>query len=320
MNQSMSVSAWVGFSIMFSVSLILNMKMLSRGLGCKFTTTVTALHFFSTWILLEVMCVQKKIEEPSKVPVKNAIAMSLLLVSSILFMNFNLVMNSIGFYQMSKLCCIPYIVIFTMIFNKQKYSLWELLSLALLLVGVGLFSISDVEINFFGTVVAICGVITSSHSQIMMGSIQHQFDISGAAAQLVAAPYEVILGSIAAVSIEFWGEKSFLTYQFSLKDWVLIGTSCLLAVGVNVCGFGLIGKTSPVTYQVVGHIKTILLLVSGYILFPSNWTSKAQMIKSIVGIIVALIGVISYTFVKLHTPEEEKKGVEVNSKDNQPEA
>ena len=41
--------------------------------------------------------------------------------------------------------------------------------------------------------------------------------------------------------------------QGSEMAWIAL--SCVLALSVNLCTYGLIGKTSAVTYQVVGHAK-----------------------------------------------------------------
>lgn len=51
--------------------------------------------------------------------------------------------------------------------------------------------------------------------------------------------------------------------------WIVLGT-CFLALMVNLCSFGLIGRTSAITFQVVGHAKTCLVLVGGYVFFPSH--------------------------------------------------
>ncbi|EEC71719.1 hypothetical protein OsI_04250 [Oryza sativa Indica Group] len=55
--------------------------------------------------------------------------------------------------------------------------------------------------------------------------------------------------------------------------------------------FLVIGKTSPVTYQVVGHLKTCIILGFGYVLFnnPFSW-------RNILGILLALLGMILYSF------------------------
>ena len=57
--------------------------------------------------------------------------------------------------------------------------------------------------------------------------------------------------------------------------WIVLAT-CFLALAVNLCSFGLIGKTSAITFQVVGHAKTCLVLIGGYVLFPSKLSDTQQ--------------------------------------------
>jgi solute carrier family 35 protein E3 len=52
-----------------------------------------------------------------------------------------------------------------------------------------------------------------------------------------------------------------------------------------------IGKTSPVTYQVLGHLKTCLVLAFGYTLLHDPFT-----IRNIIGILVAIIGMGLYSY------------------------
>lgn len=59
--------------------------------------------------------------------------------------------------------------------------------------------------------------------------------------------------------------------------------SCLIAVSVNFSTFLVIGKTSPVTYQVLGHLKTCLILAFGYTLLHDPFTER-----NIIGILIAI--------------------------------
>lgn len=49
----------------------------------------------------------------------------------------------------------------------------------------------------------------------------------------------------------------------------VLGT-CALAVMVNAATFFLLGKTSPVSYQVMGHLKTVLVLGGGFLFFDTS--------------------------------------------------
>ena len=75
-----------------------------------------------------------------------------------------------------------------------------------------------------------------------------------------------------------------------------IAFTCFAAIAVNLVTFALIGKTSAVTYQVVGHLKTCLTLLGGYIMFDSK--AAALSIYNVAGVIIALIGMMLYGDIK----------------------
>lgn len=220
-------------------------------------------------------------------------------MTSIVSMNFNLAANSIGFYQMSKLCAIPYMIVYNLIRRRQRYEAGEYISLGILLIGVGMFSISDVEVNLLGTIYAIIAVASTAHNQMLTGDLQREYQISGPELQLALLPEEFSLGVVSATALENIGEGSFAMARFAFGEMGLMLATCVFAIGVNVSTFQLIGKTSSITYQVIGHAKTVLLLVFGYLFFPSPWESTEQQVRAMMGIVLALFGVFMYTKVKI---------------------
>ena len=81
------------------------------------------------------------------------------------------------------------------------------------------------------------------------------------------------------------GESCFVSMQG------FITLSCLIAVSVNFSTFLVIGKTSPVTYQVLGHLKTCLVLAFGYTLLHDPFTPR-----NIAGILIAVLGMLLYSY------------------------
>lgn len=75
----------------------------------------------------------------------------------------------------------------------------------------------------------------------------------------------------------------------SLQFFIVL--SCLISVSVNFSTFLVIGKTSAVTYQVLGHLKTCLVLAFGYVLLhdPFRW-------RNILGISIAVVGMVIYSY------------------------
>ena len=78
-----------------------------------------------------------------------------------------------------------------------------------------------------------------------------------------------------------------------------------MSVSVNFSTFLVIGKTSPVTYQVLGHLKTCLVLTFGYVLLhdPFSW-------RNILGILIAVVGMVLYSY--FCTVETQQKNSEVS--------
>ncbi|KAI9351968.1 hypothetical protein BDR26DRAFT_850142 [Obelidium mucronatum] len=74
-----------------------------------------------------------------------------------------------------------------------------------------------------------------------------------------------------------------------LGAWVL--ASCLLSVLTNLFGFAVIKETSAMTYQVVGHAKTVLTLAIGALLFGADGMAGTKG----AGILIALAGMVFYS-------------------------
>ncbi|OHT06852.1 integral membrane protein [Tritrichomonas foetus] len=307
---------WIIGSVASSTSLIMMNKYVMSNYGFRYPTILTAYHFLVTYFLLEAMCRMGLFKRATNIPSLKCWMLGAFSVGGVVFMNFNLQMNSVGFYQLSKLCCIPFIVIYNYLFENKKTPTDTLYSLSCLLVGIALFSVNDVQLNIPGSIMAIFAVIFVSMSQLQTGNLQREYSVNGPALQLSTAFQQFLIALFSSFFIEFYGERSVLNHDFQTKEVIIIIMTGLIAVGANACAFGLIGKTSPVTYQVVGHCKTILIFSFGLILFPPTQTeTTAQLTKKIIGLVIAMIGVIFYTYFELKrketgfkkpTPEDEE--------------
>lgn len=272
-------------------------------------TSLTAFHFITTYFLLEIMCRIGLFERATQYPAKCRWRLAAYGVSSVVFMNYNLARNSVGFYQLSKMCNIPTIVLYNFFINHTTTPLNKLIALAILLTGVGLYSVNDVELNFWGTIIAIIAVISTACFQITAGSDQKEYSMSGPQVQHASAFQQFVLCFIAAVTTEFFNPKhTIMDHSFSQREVMLIGLTGVIAVGVNVSCFGIIGKTSALTYQVVGHVKTTLILLIGFVFFPPTKTaSHSQTVKTAIGMAISMVGIIMYTSIGLMSKGDNKE-------------
>ena len=74
--------------------------------------------------------------------------------------------------------------------------------------------------------------------------------------------------------------------------------SCSLAVFCNMSQYLCIGRFSATSFQVLGHMKTVCVLILGWILFDSALT-----VKNILGMLLAVMGMVVYSW----AVEAEKK-------------
>lgn len=72
---------------------------------------------------------------------------------------------------------------------------------------------------------------------------------------------------------------------------VFILLSCALAVFCNVSQYLCIGRFSAVSFQVLGHMKTVCVLTLGWLLFDSELTPK-----NILGMVIAVLGMLIYSW------------------------
>jgi solute carrier family 35 protein E3 len=291
---------WIVGSIASSTSILMMNKFVMDKYHFSSPSFLTAYHFLVTSGVLELMCRMKLFERAKHMPQLPRWILGFASVGGVVLMNFNLKLNSVGFYQLSKLMCIPTIVLYNFFWLDKRTPWRTMLSLGILLVGISLFTVNDVQVNVLGSITAMFAVGFVTVSQVKTGTVQKEFGINGPAAQHSSAFHQFVMALIAAVFTETHGPNSVLDHEFQRPEVIIIILTGFVSVSVNVCAFGLIGKTSAVTYQVVGHCKTILIFVFGLMLFPANESeTRSQFIKKIIGLVIAMSGVIYYTFLEL---------------------
>ena len=83
--------------------------------------------------------------------------------------------------------------------------------------------------------------------------------------------------------------KWITSYEWSVPSATCLVFSCLFAVLVNVSQFLCLGRFSAVSYQVVGHAKTILVLLLGWACFGGVLSSNQT-----IGMALAVSGMVLY--------------------------
>lgn len=215
----------------------------------------------------------------------------------VVFSNLSLQFNSVGFYQVMKHLTVAAVVaIEAVVFRRVlPRPLWA--PVACLCVGIAITGATDFQLNVTGTVCAVLNVVFTAFYQIWCGALQRSLGANPLQLQLYIAPMSAV-GLLPFVPLLDDYRRS---SPASIWAWTptpgvvgLIALTGVLAFCVNVSIFWVIGRTSAVSYNVLGHAKTTTLLTLDYVAFgrPLEWANAT-------GLVVAITGVVTYTQQKL---------------------
>ncbi|KAF6159764.1 hypothetical protein GIB67_030022 [Kingdonia uniflora] len=286
------VGAW-GMNIISSVGIIMANKQLmsSNGYAFNFATTLTGFHFAVT-ALVGLVSKSTGYSVSKHVPLWELLWFSIVANMSITGMNLSLMLNSVGFYQISKLSMIPVVCVMEWILHSKHYSREVKTAVIVVVVGVGVCTVTDVKVNAKGFICACVAVVSTSLQQISIGSLQKKYSIGSFELLSKTAPIQALSLLIFGPFIDYYLNGQFiLNYKLSTGVVFFIVLSCLLAVFCNVSQYLCIGRFSAVSFQVLGHMKTVCVLTLGWLLFDSALT-----FKNIMGMAIAVLGMVIYSW------------------------
>ncbi|KAG2537463.1 hypothetical protein PVAP13_9NG297200 [Panicum virgatum] len=287
----MGVAGALSLSVTSSVAIVICNKYLISTLGFFFATTLTSWHLMVTFFTLYV-AQRLRFFEPKPIDARTVISFGLLNGISIGLLNLCLGFNSVGFYQMTKLAIIPFTVVLETIFLNKKFSQSIKASLMVLLVGVGIASVTDLQLNLLGSIIAALTIAATCVGQILTNQIQRRLKVSSTQLLYQSSPYQSAVLLVTGPFVDkLLTKRDVFAFNYTVEVVAFIALSCSIAVCVNFSTFLVIGTTSPVTYQVLGHLKTCLVLSFGYIILKDPFSAR-----NVAGILIAIFGMGLYSY------------------------
>ena len=292
MMSSLSFTVLVGITgnILSVVGIVICNKYITEVDGYNFMVFLSFLHFAFTFLGTRLM-LSLNFFTHTHAPWGSVLPVAIGSLLSVAFMNLNLSYNSVGFYQLSKLACIPFTLLVQFVAYKQSVSKSVQLTLIPITFGVGYATVYDLSLNLVGLVFALCAVIATSMAQIFTNTYQKSLDCNAMQLLYLTSPI-ITIGMIIMCPI-FDDVYKLYNFQYTAPCVMRILLSCIFALGVNISNYLVLGRTSPLTYQVLGHLKTVLILILGFTVFNKPIDSR-----NLIGIVVAMWGVIAYTEVR----------------------
>lgn len=298
-----------GLMNIFSASgIVFANKLVFQTFGFKFTTALTWVHTIFTLIGMRLFC-RFGMFERKVIPIHRLFSLAGAFVAYIVCCNLNLNYNTIGFYQISKIAVAPAVLLIEYVLFRKTASTRVLLSVVVVCCGIGVATVSDTQVsaNTLGLLIGLSAIISTASYQVFAGSKQKELQ---AGSMQLLHEYTPIASVLLGLMIPFFEPIGFndpkpdtlLGYHYSAWAIVAILFSAVLGLLVSLSTFLVIGATSSLTYNVVGHLKTCIILTGGCLLFGDEMP-----LKKFIGVCVSLLGMVWYTNVKM---EETKRAKE----------
>eukprot|EP00698_Gefionella_okellyi_P019994 TRINITY_DN6217_c0_g1_i1.p1 TRINITY_DN6217_c0_g1~~TRINITY_DN6217_c0_g1_i1.p1 ORF type:complete len:296 (-),score=53.33 TRINITY_DN6217_c0_g1_i1:116-1003(-) len=293
-STTLVVATGIALNIVSSVGCVLVNKYLFVEYSFAFATVLTCFHYLSNWFFLHIAR-QFNAFEVKDLPFRQLAVLAVMNSGSVVFLNLSLQLNSVGFYQITKLMVIPTTMLMQIAFEGQRFSMPTVLSIITLIVGVALATISEVRTQILGSAFAVLGVICTARSQIMTGTLQKEHKVNNVQLLYRVAPIMAAMLAPVAPFLDYVSNNNiwFFDYRWSMEAFAVLFSTCILALGVNYTVYLLVGKTSPVSFQVVGTAKTTMTLVFGIVMF-----NEPVLFHQVIGLVMAVGGMTAYSHFK----------------------
>ncbi|GAM89164.1 hypothetical protein ANO11243_072000 [Dothideomycetidae sp. 11243] len=249
--------------------------------------TTAAWHFLATAGVLSLVFARSSgVSSGPWLPVSSILPVSLLCVGFVLFGNLSLALNSVPFYQMAKILTGPSVVAINYLLFRKTLTKPVLVSVLACCGGVAMTVSGIAAANLTGTSVAVMGFITTAFYQIWIGMKITKLNISAAELLFNIAPWAVVILVVFIPFLDQIPEYHLINHDALIAFLV----SGVLAAGLNLSQFLIIGRTSALTFNIVSNAKNIIIISYGW------WQEgKAIGVNDMLGVILALGGATVYS-------------------------
>lgn len=274
-------------NVISSVGIIFVNKELVFGVaGFRFGSLLTMIHFIATFLGC-LFCMKKGWSQRKKLRLRSVFAISLAFCGYVVFNNLSLFKNSVTVYQISKIICTPVIVLIEYRMYRNPLPRLTIVALCIVCLGSILTVGSDTSLTPVGLLWCLLAILSNSFYTVWGKSMQVELHCTPMQLLSYQAPLSAVMllftFPVLDNAPELW------EYSWTWTTFWCIGLSCVFAFGVNFSFFVFVGKTSGLTVNVLGYLKTSLVLILSWI-----FNSAAVNVSSVVGTLLTLLGLALY--------------------------
>lgn len=288
-----NVFAWF-LNVSTSVLIVFVNKLLmdpKKGYAFTFATTLCAFHFLSAAFSVKLTQLLGW-SSPAPLSWKTILSFAIVANVSIASLNLSLLVNSVGFYQIAKLLIIPFVCLVELFWMKRRFTVPVVCSILVVVTGVAIVTVTDVTIKPMGLIVAAISVVSSGMQQILCGTIQRNCKLQSHQLLANTAPVQGVMLLAVGPFVDKAVSGNWVSqYTITTPGLSVLLLSCAISVAVNISQFMCLGRFSAVTFQVLGHTKTILVLLTSWFVLHEHMSPR-----KLSGMMLAVTGMVAYGY------------------------
>ena len=231
-------------------------------------------------------------------------------VGYVVLNNLSLKLNTVGFYQISKICIMPTLIAIEIALFGKYPSQKTLMAVVLVCLGVALATVTDqgLTTNFIGLLVGVAAILVTAMYQVWAGSKQKELQTGSMQLLHQYTPLAALMLAVLVPILEPVGlfenapnPHTLLGFTYSFSSIMAIAVSSILGLLVSLSTFLVIGATSSLTYNIVGHLKTVTILTGGCLIFGDTMS-----VSKLSGVALAMVGIAWYSQMQISTLQQNK--------------
>ncbi|KAK3375196.1 solute carrier family 35 member E3 [Podospora didyma] len=302
---------WMVINTLATIGIVFTNKAIFSDPSLKLAQlTFAAFHFFVTWLTLYIISRPRfGFFMPRRTALRDIIPLSVAMSLNVILPNLSLAFSSVTFYQVARILLTPTVAAMNFVLYQATLPRNALIALVPACAGVGMVSYYDSlpsgntnvkTTSSLGVMFAFMGIFASSLYTVWIASYHRKLKMSSMQLLFNQAPVSAIMLLYIIPFVDtfpVWAEVQ-------RTRWLMIFMSGGFASLINISQFFIIAQTGPVSSTVVGHVKTCTIVALG-------WMASGRAIgdKSIVGVMIAVGGIIAYSIVMLQEKAREASRV-----------
>ncbi|KAL9247836.1 hypothetical protein vseg_021221 [Gypsophila vaccaria] len=225
---------------------------------------------------------------------------------------------SVSFIQMLKALMPVMVYTLNLLMKTHKFEARVMSNMVLISIGVAIAAYGEARFDAYGVSLQMLALLFESTRLVLVDMLLKSKGISlnPVTSLYYVAPACLLFLIVPWVLVEYpvLMDKKPSDDGFRV-DYLIFGTNCICAFGLNLAVFLLVGKTSALTMNVAGVVKDWLLIFFSWSVIKDTVTEV-----NLVGYVLAFLGVLYYKglgFQRLKAQEALKKDQESHQLDHQ---